>query len=126
MDEMEKKLDDLKEDYRRIEAPEFMASRISAVIRNETKTNRSIIDYLLPSFALGLVLLVLLILPGHFETPFFKTAKKPVSYSESKPKGFGHTMSSIPSPRISRLDEVPTAQWGRKSSDFLKSELILN
>ncbi|MAE00548.1 MAG: hypothetical protein CMK53_07915, partial [Proteobacteria bacterium] len=35
MDEMEKKLDDLKEDYRRIEAPEFMASRISAVIRNE-------------------------------------------------------------------------------------------
>ena len=26
MDEMEKKLDDLKEDYRRIEAPEFMAS----------------------------------------------------------------------------------------------------
>ncbi|MAE00825.1 MAG: hypothetical protein CMK53_09325 [Proteobacteria bacterium] len=121
MDEMEKKLDDLKEDYRRIEAPEFMASRISAVIRNETKTNRSIIDYLLPSFALGLVLLVLLILPGHFET-----AKKPVSYSESKPKGFGHTMSSIPSPRISKLDEVPTAQWGRKSSDFLKSELILN
>ena len=52
MDEMEKKLDDLKEDYRRIEAPEFMAS-VSAVIRNETKTNRSIIDYLLPSFALG-------------------------------------------------------------------------
>ena len=79
MDEMEKKLEDFKEDYRRIEAPEFMASRISAVIRNETKTNRSIIDYLLPSFALGLVLLVLLILPGHFETPFFETAKKPVS-----------------------------------------------
>ena len=54
-----------------------------------------------------------------------ETAKKPVSYSESKPKGFGHTMSSIPSPRISKLDEVPTAQWGRKSSDFLKSELSL-
>ena len=102
-----------------------MASRISAVIRNETKTNRSIIDYLLP-FALGLVLLVLLILPGHFETPFFETAKKPVSYSESKPKGFGHTMSNIPSPRISKLNEVPSAQWGRKSSYFLKSELILN
>jgi len=33
MDEMEKKLDDLKKDYRRIEAPEFMASRISSVIR---------------------------------------------------------------------------------------------
>ncbi len=32
MDEMEKKLDDLKEDYRRIEAPEFMASRISALV----------------------------------------------------------------------------------------------
>ena len=38
MENMEEKLDQLKDEYRQIEAPEFIASRISVIVREETTT----------------------------------------------------------------------------------------
>ena len=118
MENMEEKLDQLKDEYRQIEAPEFIASRISVIVREETTTNRAIYQHHFPAFTLCLVLLVFLALPGLIKDPFVETSKKLIFFTKSKPKTFGFSMDSIPSLRISKLDKVPTSQWGRKTSAF--------
>ena len=104
METLGKDLNQLREDYKEIKAPDFMASRIRAHVRTEKLKRRPLIPALM-TFMLALVLIATI--PMFHDSSFIEINKF-WSPSTRKPKPFSVSLNRIPAPRISQMDRVST------------------